>query len=56
MDDGQQLMLIMSSRSINPSLKMISTFVSTRGIYIQVHVVEMILYVESLVPNNLVFD
>ena len=56
MDDGQQLTLIMVSRSINPSLKMISTFVSTCHIYIQVYVVEMIRYVENLVLNHLVFD
>ena len=56
MDDGQQLTLIMVSRSINPSLNMISTFVSTLRIYIQVHVVEMILNVESLELNHLVFD
>ena len=56
MDDGQQLMIIMVSRSIKPLLKMISTFVSTWRIYIQVHVVEMILYVESLVLNHMVFE
>ena len=54
-DDGQQLTLIMVSQSINPLLKMISTFVSTLRIYIQVHVLEMILCVESLVLNQLVF-